>query len=342
MNQIHYCHDTSTVSNEAPQDPVARPQTAMARSREPPSGATRCSRRKPEPTPQSKPSQTNRANVQIVQILLKRKEQGHRYFQKLTRVSSSTKMVQPKGCARQPKSSARASSVVPAQIPLNKKLKNIFGSGDERLEATLTAMRAKFRQLEETVDVVFTAALKEFPDEVLDRPFRELMRQTGCPLSNSQVEPRENMCSGIKPTTGTRVKKVEKSTKRNSKFGSIVPGGRQSRATVRNTRSTATSRSLPPKGVITPKFDTRRGRTPSLTRKAKPGEVLVSLSGSPVRAEDKLQYKTAAIITLGNGKLISFAPDTDSKRCKVERDDLAKLHALQRALSAIVKNSAMS
>ncbi|XP_064489059.1 solute carrier family 22 member 3-like isoform X2 [Ornithodoros turicata] len=213
-------------------------------------------------------------------------------------------MARPKrSSTRKSKAPQRASSFVPDQRSLNQTLNCIIASGNEQLEMTLNTIRMKLRHLEENIDVIFAAAVRELPDEVLDRPFKEVLGEVDCPLANSEVDARGNVVSsGTKRTAATTVKKGQSALKRVSKLGSVRRGQRQSRSVLRDTRTPGNSHSVPPKGVITPKFDTRRGRTPSLTRKARPGEVLLSLSGSPVRSENKLQDKTAAIITLGDGK----------------------------------------
>lgn len=103
---------------------------------------------------------------------------------------------------------------------------------------------------------------------------------------------------------------------------------RLSRTPSRNPRSQS-------RMVITPKFDTRRGRTPSTARLAKTGEVLVSLSGSPVQSENLATLKPIITLPLGNGKVLNIDPD--DKHIGLEALDKKATQNLKKLRKALTK-----
>ncbi|CAN7937348.1 unnamed protein product, partial [Ixodes hexagonus] len=180
-------------------------------------------------------------------------------------------------------------------------------------------------------DVYFDRVVKKFKDTgLLEMNFLELMGEKE-PDPFAYTDSDSASCSTAPPSTGgfssgaTR-STVRKQTKGRVRVAKNMSGGRSKRRTKgavkkslsedRQPRERKKSRSgshlartpsvksrsaLRP--VITPKFDVRRGRTPSVTRKARKGEVLVSLSGSPVQNENPAPLKPTILLPLANGKV---------------------------------------
>lgn len=126
------------------------------------------------------------------------------------------------------------------------------------------------------------------------------MTSTMTKQTKGRGRPKKTSGQKTKPRAKLGAKKVEDGRPRGHKVSSS--SGRMSRTPSRNPRSQS-------RMVITPKFDTRRGRTPSTARLAKAGEVLVSLSGSPVQNENMAPLKPIITLPLGNGKVLNIDPD---------------------------------
>lgn len=257
-------------------------------------------------------------------------------------------MARPKkSVARTSRALQRSSGGPASQLTVSKRVNIAVKDIEDKAEDTIKKLRIEANSLQDAIRLAVSAAMRDIPIDTLERPFLEVLGEAESAVEDSEQQSAAAVWPSGKNTTATTAisasgKKVSKAVRSKAQLQSTTRNLRPSRSTARATRTPTTSSSVPPKGVITPKFDTsecRRGRTPSLTRKAKPGEVLVSLSGSPVRSENRLQDKAAAIITLGNGKVISIAPDTDMKQCKVGKDALARLQALQQTITKIVKNN---
>lgn len=143
--------------------------------------------------------------------------------------------------------------------------------------------------------------------------------------------PKKTSGQKTKPRAKRGAKKVEDGGPRGHKGSSS--SSRLSRTPSRNPRSLSRT-------VITPKFDTRRGRTPSTARRAKAGEVLVSLSGSPVQNENMAPLKPIITLPLGNGKVLNIDPDVS----RIDLEGLGKnatqnLRRLRKALTKYIEKA---
>jgi len=253
-------------------------------------------------------------------------------------------------------------------------LLNDFDKQVESLEAEAARER---KATCDAIDMVFKLDLMKLPADTKSMNWEEYCRQQGTAaslgtshavasvLEDSVMEAVNSKVSGIKSamksaTTAKKPRGRKKSVQSEGEEPSTA--GRSSRS--RRTRpaletpgrrgascETPAGSRLPPAAartpMITPKFDTSRlNRT--VSRAAKAGEVLVSLSGSPVAptvgAKSKAGKEIAAQaqIPLGDGTSLNFplgaeADDADLATAEeLDTEQVARLEQLHRNLGAML------
>lgn len=164
-------------------------------------------------------------------------------------------------------------------------------------------------------------------------------------LEDSVLESVDSTVSNIKSAMKNKRKEKENRTPAASRKKSTRKG-----KSSKDTASLVTPRHAPPRQaktpMITPKFDTSRVMR-SVSRAAKAGEVLVSLSGSPVAPTVQMRSKAAkevlsqAQIPLGNGNVLNLPVEMNGtdliEDYEFGADQRAKLELLHRNLGNMLK-----
>lgn len=179
------------------------------------------------------------------------------------------------------------------------------------VERNCQAVQSAVDRINRSVDMWYDNIIRTVPDEILNRPFRELW-DSSVPLPKafpssitvSTVTPSPTdteLSSDMKPLTATRLRqKAVVASAKAKRAGSQ----RRSNVSKKKAADEMPSAAKPPKRarkgsmhtpllhprraagappIVTPKFDIRK--RPTTARAARRGEILLSVSGSPVEAK---------------------------------------------------------
>jgi len=149
------------------------------------------------------------------------------------------------------------------------------------------------------------------------------------------------------PSTGTRSSSRSRSRPLKDTTNMETPSNTRSSSRGKNTTmATPANTRLPPNmgktPMITPKFDTS-SMTRTVTRVVRQGEVLVSLSGSPVSfvpksKVTKAQQSQDVLIPMGSGETLNLPLGGDENAAAhLDDEQVEKLEELQRSLATMLK-----
>uniref|UniRef100_A0A1E1XDZ9 Borealin C-terminal domain-containing protein n=1 Tax=Amblyomma aureolatum TaxID=187763 RepID=A0A1E1XDZ9_9ACAR len=210
------------------------------------------------------------------------------------------------------------------------------------MDSSIATAQAVVNQIHSQVDMWYDNIMRVVPEEILNRPYREF-QNAGVLLPTLETTSLSALsaASGATETSADsksstckqpRLKKVAASAKAKrapSQRGSMVAGGKKKasdepagskpRKMVRKASMHTpimmqrTAGRLP---VVTPKFDIRK--RPATARKARQGETLLSLSGSPVNSKP---VEAPIHVHINKGKVVKLMADASSsssvqKLCK--------------------------
>lgn len=211
------------------------------------------------------------------------------------------------------------------------------------LQATLEkcrgAMEEKTDKICRNVDQWFNQIISTVPDEILQRPLREVWDTAAEILCVSPATPSVPKSLDSEPTTSKRLMKSIHGAKGKAKNaarqrGSFTTENRASHKTLAGAKPgkkaakvklrapalhIRTSTGLP---RITPKFDIRK--PPATARSARKGETLVSLSGSPVREKS---FTAPIHVHINKGRVVTVTSrdPTMTSLCKAVKKFWDKL-----------------
>lgn len=241
---------------------------------------------------------------------------------------------------------------------------------DKQFESTCSDSQREVKTCQDSISTMYKLELMKMPADVKSMNIDEYFKQFAAPaegigLSNTVAEAVNdsvieavdaqvsNLASALKSTAKKRGRPAKTALKTDSTpaasrtKGSLqTPSNSRSRTqhtTPANTQATKTC-STP---MITPKFDTSRSLNRTVSRTAKAGEVLVSLSGSPVAPVVSGRSKAAqaiasesAQIPLGDGNTLHL-PTADQCDLGMEQDldpeQIAKLANLHKHIGNMLK-----
>uniref|UniRef100_A0A2L2Y9U2 Borealin C-terminal domain-containing protein n=1 Tax=Parasteatoda tepidariorum TaxID=114398 RepID=A0A2L2Y9U2_PARTP len=201
------------------------------------------------------------------------------------------------------------------------------------------------------IEKLYMDRLKMYPEnirnmtiaEVMEMQQKEKVRETECPRNENAFRMQHER---------TKLTSERKRTQRKEKKRSIsVPVSARNNPNMSHLTRTGSELSLltpakqrRPSTIITPKFDPKRPVFGA--RKPKPGEVVMSLSGSPLQIvmNDLPSDKPAITLSFGEGKFLNLgnAAKIDSDKEFLKSIDETTKNAIQNAmqkLDQILKNS---
>jgi len=225
---------------------------------------------------------------------------------------------------------------------------------DKQVESLKVEAARECKAAQDSITTTYKLELMKMPKQVKEMSWDDYCAQhniTGglslsdavaSVLEDSVLESVDSTVSNIKSAMKTKRKEKENRTPAVSKKKPSRKGT--------GSKGTVTPKHLPPRlaktPMITPKFDTSRVMR-SVSRAAKAGEVLVSLSGSPVAPTVQMRSKAAkevlsqAQIPLGNGNVLNLPVEMDEQH-EIENfefgaDQRAKLELLHKNLGNMLK-----
>jgi len=215
---------------------------------------------------------------------------------------------------------------------------------DKQVESLKVEAARECKAAQDSITTTYKLELMKMPKQVKEMSWDDYCAQhniTGglslsdavaSVLEDSVLESVDSKVSNIKSAMKNKRKEKENRT----------PAANKKKSTRKGTGST----SLAKTPMITPKFDTSRVMR-SVSRAAKAGEVLVSLSGSPVAPTVQMRSKAAkevlsqAQIPLGNGNVLNLPVEMDGTHViedyEFGADQRAKLELLHRNLGNMLK-----
>lgn len=196
------------------------------------------------------------------------------------------------------------------------------------MDAYETSIESESKNTCMKIEKMYADKLKGLPENIRNMTITEYMEMKKKAASQETIEPdlqsysqqfeRMKMASEKKKTLKKNRIERKRSTSVSVCSGSkIVPQNllsRSSRVLSESSLNTPLSkRSILPTSVITPKFNPKAPVSKACMRRARAGEVLVSLSGSPVQnAVDYIPEKPGSVaLSLGGGKIIKITDDTE-------------------------------
>jgi len=242
---------------------------------------------------------------------------------------------------------------------------------DKQTEILKAEATREMKIAQDSVDKLFKLEMMKIPKDDKNMLWEDyFQKHGGAALSVSEaiasvvddpeLEKVESKVFEIKAAMGKKGKKRNPSGRSGSRGNSgrkasndsIVSSGKVSSATPASSQVPKAKAGLGKTPTITPKFDTRSlGRT--VTRTAKTGEVLVSLSGSPVtpmvaggsriqgfKGSGKKEVETAEI-PLGGGTTLNVPITEDSQGIvmpvDLDPEQLGKIQELHKSLGNMLK-----
>jgi len=229
---------------------------------------------------------------------------------------------------------------------------------DKQVESLKVEAARECKAAQDSITTTYKLELMKMPKQVKEMSWDDYCAQHnitgGLPLSNavasvledSVLESVDSTVSNIKSAMKNKRKEKENRTPSMNKKKPTRKGTTGSKGAA----SLVTPKNPPPRQaktpMITPKFDTGRVMR-SVSRAAKAGEVLVSLSGSPVAPTVQMRSKAAkevlsqAQIPLGNGNVLNLPVEMDGtdviENYEFGADQRAKLELLHKNLGNMLK-----
>jgi len=233
---------------------------------------------------------------------------------------------------------------------------------DKQVESLRVEAGRECKAAQDSITTTYKLELMKMPKQVKEMSWDDYCAQhnitRGLPLSDAVASVLEDSVLESVDSTVSNIKSAMKKNKRKEKENR-TPSANNQRKPARKGTSTkgassmVTPKHLPPRQAktpqITPKFDTSRVMR-SVSRAAKAGEVLVSLSGSPVaptvthRSKAGMEISSQAQIPLGNGNVLNLPVEMEDGMEDYEfgADQRAKLELLHKNLGQMLKIKAQT
>jgi len=234
---------------------------------------------------------------------------------------------------------------------------------DKQVESLRVEAARECKAAQDSITTTYKLELMKMPKQVKEMSWDDYCAQHnitgGLPLSNAVASVLEDSVLESVDSTVSNIKSAMKN-KRKEKENRTPAAYNKKKPMRKNTgskgaSSLVTPKHLPPRQaktpMITPKFDTSRVMR-SVSRAAKAGEVLVSLSGSPVaptvqhRSKAGKEISSQAQIPLGNGNVLNLPVETEEplemEDYEFGADQRAKLELLHKNLGHMLKIKAQA
>jgi len=233
---------------------------------------------------------------------------------------------------------------------------------DKQVESLRVEAARECKAAQDSITTTYKLELMKMPKQVKEMSWDDYCAQHnitgGLPLSDAVASVLEDSVLESVDSTVSNIKSAMKHKRKEKE--NRTPAVNKKRPTRKNTgtkgaSSLVTPKHLPPRQaktpMITPKFDTSRVMR-SVSRAAKAGEILVSLSGSPVaptvqqRSKAGKEISSQAQIPLGNGNVLNLPVETDEplgmEDYEFGEDQRAKLELLHKNLGHMLKIKAQA
>lgn len=244
---------------------------------------------------------------------------------------------------------------------------------DKQYESTCSDSQREVKTCQDSISTMYKLELMKMPVDVKSMNIDEYFKQfassaEGFGLSNTVAEAvNDSVIEAVDAQVSNLASALQSNTKKRGRPSKTIPKSDSTPAASRTSRAKAnlqtpsTSRSrtqhtTPANSqatkscstpMITPKFDTSRSLNRTVSRTAKAGEVLVSLSGSPVApvvsgrsVAGQAIASESARIPLGGGNTLNL-PTDDQCDLGIEQDldaeQIAKLANLHKHIGNMLK-----
>jgi len=189
---------------------------------------------------------------------------------------------------------------------------------DKQVECLKEEAKRECKAAQDSITTTYKLELMKLPKHTKEMSWDDYCAQNGItgglPISNAVAEALED---SVLEAVDSKVSHI-KSTMKNKRKGKENKGSAVKSSRKGPNTALVTPKHLPPRQaktpLITPKFDTSKAKK-TLSRAAKEGEVLVSLSGSPVaptvqqRSKAGKEVMSQAKIPLGDGGVLNLPVD---------------------------------
>jgi len=234
---------------------------------------------------------------------------------------------------------------------------------DKQVESLRVEAARECKAAQDSITTTYKLELMKMPKQVKEMSWDDYCAQHnitgGLPLSDAVASVLEDSVLESVDSTVSNIKSAMKN-KRKEKENRTPSVNNKKKPTRKGTGTKGASSLVTPKHppprqaktpMITPKFDTSRVMR-SVSRAAKAGEVLVSLSGSPVaptvqhRSKAGKEISSQAQIPLGNGNVLNLPVETEEplemEDYEFGADQRAKLELLHKNLGHMLKIKAQA
>jgi len=234
---------------------------------------------------------------------------------------------------------------------------------DKQVESLRVEAARECKAAQDSITTTYKLELMKMAKQVKEMSWDDYCAQhnitRGLPLSDAVASVLEDSVLESVDSTVSNIKSAMKHRRKGKE--NKTPSVKNQKQPTRKGTSTKcasslmTPKHLPPRQAktpqITPKFDTSRVMR-SVSRAAKAGEVLVSLSGSPVaptvtqRSKAGMEISSQAQIPLGNGNVLNLPVEMEAplgtEEYESSADQRAKLELLHKNLGQMLKIKAQT